>query len=44
MTCKECGAELEVNTIKIMEQEVFCPNEACPLFVQSFWVERESSK
>jgi hypothetical protein len=40
MTCGKCGAELQVNALKIKEQQVFCPNEECIDFVKLFWVER----
>ena len=39
-TCKECGAPLETDILKIEELSVFCPNEECDYFAQSFWIER----
>ena len=40
-TCETCGEDtMCVNTVMVTRLEVFCGNEKCPQFVQSFWVER----
>lgn len=40
MICKECGAELMINAVKITSLQVFCPASECVEFAQSFWIDK----
>jgi hypothetical protein len=39
-TCTLCGELLAEDTLMIGRRAVFCPNDECEKFAQSFWVER----
>lgn len=38
--CSECDFELGVSITTREYVQVFCPNEDCPKFVKTFWIER----
>jgi hypothetical protein len=39
-SCKECGAPMQLDTFKMGEMKIFCPNEDCLAFIRAFWVDR----
>lgn len=39
-SCKVCAGDLEINSRKVNDVEVFCPNSECTEFVRTFWISR----
>lgn len=40
-SCEVCGEDyLTYNTYKVYEVELFCGNDQCSAFVQTFWVKK----